>query len=306
MKSLFLIEKIGYPGKSDSNSLVAESVKRRYETFCCRKEGLFVKDGKAFAKSYKAYINDQGELNESDDFEILQLDSDIICSIRINPPFDSSYLTSMHILNIAKQNGARVINDPEAIITSPEKIFPKSLMKYMPKTLITSDYDLVKEFWKENKDVIIKPLYEFAGRSVFRLNQGDENYQSVFQLLQEKYSEQIMVQKYIPEVKKGDKRILILNGEFVGCFNRIAPEGQLQSAFARGGSVSGSELTKTEQEIVADLIPILQENGTFFCGLDTIGDKLTEINNTCPAFNPMEKIYGIKIEEKYWDEVERS
>jgi glutathione synthase len=303
--SLFLIEPIGYPNKEDSNALVTESVERGYKTYCFRKEGIFIKKDKVFAKAFQVFLSDKSELYEEKESEIIELDDSTIINIRINPPFDSSYISCLYILKLAQENGAKVFNDPEGILNSPEKFIPKSLIKYTPKTLITSDYDEIISFWKENKEVIIKPLYEFAGRGIFKLSTEEENYKTILQFLKEKYNEPLVVQEYLPEVKEGDKRIIILDYEYLGCFNRVPPKGQIQAANAQGGVSEKSELTEDEEKIVSELIPILKERKILLCGLDTIGGKLTEINTTCPAYSGFNALYNTKIQENYWDKIEK-
>jgi len=224
--------------------------------------------------------------------------------LRLDPPFDSNYYTAMNLLSYASK-GSLLANDPKSINNWPEKNIPSELLNFTPKTIITSNLDKIKDFWAEQEDIIIKPLYEFGGRSVFRLQKGDENYKTILQVIAEKYNEPVIAQKYIPEVKQGDKRIVLLDGEFFGAFNRIAPKGQLQAAISQGGTITHHELTKNEIQICNILKPMLKKDDLFLCGLDVIGDYITEINVTCPvAFVALNKLAGKVTEAIYWDKLE--
>ncbi len=301
--SLILTEKIPYPDKGDTNLLIAESV-RRYPTFACRPEELIFENGDLFANAHKVFIRDNGELAENEERVRVNVCDNAVVNIRLNPPFDSRYFTAMHMLNYARETSL-VVNDPISVVSYPEKFIPKALAKFMPETIITSNASVIKDFWDKHDDIILKPLYEFAGRSVFRINKKTENFKSIFQLMKEKYNEPIIAQKYIPEIRQGDKRIFLIDGEVIGAYNRIPPEGQLQAAIAQGGTLAAHKMTDREKEICAELKPLLQRDGIIICGLDVIGDYLTEINVTCPAgFSGINKLYKIESEKLLWDKLE--
>lgn len=302
MDSLFLTEKIGHPDKGDTNMLIKESLGKGLKTYAFRPSELFLEDNILKAKVHKISISN-GTLKEEEKTEVINFSKKLIVTIRLNPPFDSRYFSAMMMLH-HYGNGAAIYNNPMAIVKYPEKLLDNSLLKFMPETLITEDIEQIESFWRKNKDVIVKPLYEFAGRSVFRLKKEEENYKSIFQLLSEKYKEPLIAQIYIPEVKKGDKRIVIIDGEYIGCFDRVPPKGQIQAAIARGGSFAKTTLTSKEKEICKILKPVLKKEKITICGLDTIGDYLTEVNITCPAgMVGLKKLYNIDSDKIYWDAI---
>lgn len=309
--SLFLTEPIGYPDKVDTNSLIAESC-RRYDTYALRPEGIVLKAGASTkpksvsltVKAHKVTLDKKGNLSESAETKEIEINKNTIVTIRLNPPFDSRYFTAMKLLSY-KEDEALILNRPSSIINFPEKLFHGDLLKFMPETVVTEDLEEIKKFWKSKKDIVVKPLYEFAGRSVFRLREEEENYKSIFQMLRDKYHEPLVAQVYLPAVKQGDKRIVLYNGEYEGCFNRVPPKGQIQAAYAAGGSLQKSKLTKREKEICEAAKPIMKANGIFICGLDVIGDCLTEVNITCPGGTAgLNMVYGGNSEKTYWDMVE--
>ena len=300
MQSLFLTEKLGHPDKGDTNLLIKKSIEKGLDTFIFEPQNLILENNILKAPCVKVVVKND-LLQEIGERISIEFNKNILAHIRLNPPFDSHYFTLMQLL-AHYNNGAKIYNNPLSIINLPEKIIPDFLLKFTPNTLISSNINKIKEYWKTEKDIVLKPLYEFAGRSVFRLKENEENSESIFQFFNEKYNEPIIVQKYIPEVKQGDKRIVLLDGEFIGCFNRIPPENQLQAAIARGGSFEKSSLTARETEICNLLKPYLKEKEILICGLDTIGDHLTEINVTCPAgMIGLKKLYNIDFAELYWN-----
>lgn len=300
MKSLFLTENVGHPTNIHTSTLIAESV-NRLETYYFEPEHLIYKDGKLVANCCALWLDDDNIPVADDEREEIIFDENIACTIRLDPPFDARYITALQMLEFYG-NGARIHNSPKGILSQPEKIIPEFLQKYTPKTILTSDIEEVKEFWKENKDIVIKPLYDFAGNGIFRLREEEENHRSIFSSLKAKYKEQLVVQEYLPAVKKGDKRIVLLNGEYVGAFNRVPPKGQLQAAVAAGAKYEKTALTETEQKICNILKDYLKEIGITICGIDIIGDKLTEINTTCPAGMIMlQNLYDYSVAKEYWD-----
>ncbi len=304
--SLFLTEPIGYPDKADTNLLISESC-RRYETYAFQPSDLILKNvpkTKLIAKACKVSLDKKGNLSQATESIDIEIDKNTFVTIRLNPPFDSRYFTAMKLLSY-KEKEALILNRPSSVINMPEKLFDSSLLKFMPETIITEDLNEIQKFWKVKKDIVVKPLYEFAGRSVFRLRVEEENHKSIFQMLADKYKEPLVAQVYLPAVKKGDKRLLLFNGEYMGCFTRIPPKGQLQAATARGGTFKKIGITKKEREMCEAMKPVMKENGIMFCGFDTIGDYLTEVNITCPGGTYGLNEYGMRSEKIYWDMVEK-
>lgn len=302
--SLFLTQDIGKDNNSNTNLICQESIIRGYKTFSFAPEDIFFTENKVFANASIISLSNNGELLEGEKQKINLHDNHVI-NLRLDPPFNSQYYTAMKMLEYA-EDGSTILNRPKSIINWAEKFIPNELLEYTPTSLITSDLDQIMDFWNQYEDIIIKPLYEFAGRSVFRLRKGDENFKSIFQTLKEKYNEPLIAQIYLPEVKQGDKRIVLLDGEFFGAFNRIAPEGQLQAAMSRGGSITPHHLTEKEEKICKILQPMFKKDGIFFCGLDIIGDYITEINVTCPAaFVGLNDLYNNNSEKLFWDKLEQ-
>ncbi|MDX1950313.1 MAG: hypothetical protein SFT90_07450 [Rickettsiales bacterium] len=302
--SLFLTEPIGYPNKADTNLLIKESVSR-LDTYAFTPEDLIFEnlpEVKLFANCNKVSLDASGNLQASQEKTKIEINKKTIVTIRLNPPFDSRYYTAMKLLEY-KEGEALIFNSPKAIASMPEKLVSSELLPFMPKTIITSNIEEIKDFWKENQDIIIKPIYEFGGRGVFKLKKEDENHLSIFNILTEKYKEPLIAQIYLPEVKKGDKRILLFDGEFVGCHNRIAPEGVIQVA-TQGAEYFKSSLTETEVEFCKILGKICKENNILICGLDSIGGFLTEVNITCPAgFACVNEFFETNIQKLYWDKI---
>lgn len=302
--SLILTEKIPYPHKGDTNLLIKESILRGYETYAFRPTEMFFENGELYCNAHKVLITDNGELAEEESTKRIDIAGNNIVNIRLNPPFDSKYMSAMYMLNYASK-GSLIVNNAISIVKYPEKFIPAELTKFMPETLICNNFEKIKEFRKEHKDIIIKPLYEFSGRGVFRVNEDTENFHTIFQMMQEKYDEPIITQKYIPEIKQGDKRIVLLDGEEFGAFNRVPPEGQLQAALGMGGTLAPHTLTTRERDICELLKPILKKEGILLCGLDVIGDYLTEINITCPAgFYGINELYNVNSEKIFWEKLE--
>ena len=303
--SLFLTEKIGQNGQDNTYVLLKESLERGHSTFVFREKDLFLKNSKAFVLAHEVFINEEGNLDEKPETKEFNLHQKHLIHIRIDPPFDSRYYTAMKILSYAKHDSL-IVNDPDAISQFPEKLLPKELSEFSPETLITNNKELIFNFWKEHKDIIIKPLYSFGGRDVFRVKENEENFKSIFSIMLEKYNEQIICQKYLPEIKEGDKRFVFINGKFYHGFNRVPPKGQLQAAHSSGGTTKKYELNEKDHKIISQTEKFLENKEIFLCGLDVIGDLVTEINITCTAcFVCFEEIHIENSESFYWNELEK-
>jgi glutathione synthase len=302
--SASLTEKMGYPDKACSNSIIHEALNRGYTHYAFRIEDLFEENGIVFANAHQVLRDDAGNLYEPEQVKKLDLSKLDAIHVRINPPFDMKYISALYLLAKVKHK-TLVLNNPESILLNTEKFIYPELQKFTPKTLISSSKEQIIEFWKSEGDIILKPLYEFGGRGVFRLKKEEENYKSILTSLLEKHPEPLIAQKYIPEVKQGDKRIFFIGGELIGAFTRIPPKGQIQAAYAQGGGLQKSKLTKVEEKICKIIKPILKQKDIFVCGLDVIGDHITEINITCPAgFTGFEDLYNINAKKIYWDMLE--
>jgi glutathione synthase len=198
-----------------------------------------------------------------------------------------------------------VVNDPSHVRNAPEKIFVTEFPDLMPPTLITHDLEAIKAFRTEHSDIVMKPLYGKGGEAVFRLAPDDLNFGSLYDLFATMFREPWVVQKYLPAVKEGDKRIILIDGEFAGAVNRVPASDDLRSNMVRGGVPAATELTAREREICARLGPALRERGLIFVGIDVIGSFLTEINVTSPTgIRSVKNLGGPDIAALLWDKIE--
>ena len=224
--------------------------------------------------------------------------------LRQDPPFDMAYITTTHLLERIHPR-TLVVNDPAHVRNAPEKIFVLDFLDLMPATLVTRSMDDVAAFRRAHKDIILKPLYGNGGASVFRIRPEDTNLSSLVELFQTVFREPFMVQEYRPEVRAGDKRIILVDGEVAGAVNRVPAEGETRSNLHVGGTAARTELTEREREICARLGPELKRRGLIFTGIDVIGDYLTEINVTSPTGIRQVKAFGgVDIAAKIWDVIE--
>jgi glutathione synthase len=199
-----------------------------------------------------------------------------------------------------------VVNDPAAVRNAPEKIFVLDYLDLMPPTLVTRSLDDIKAFRAKHKDIVVKPLYGNGGAAIFRIPKGDTNLNSLIELLGLTFREPIMVQRYLPEVRKGDKRIILVDGEVAGAINRVPAPDETRSNLHVGGTAEPATLTKRDKDICARLGPELKRRGLIFAGIDVIGDYLTEINVTSPTgIRQVSQFGGPDIAAMIWDVVER-
>lgn len=224
--------------------------------------------------------------------------------MRQDPPFDMSYITATHLLeHIHPQT--LVVNDPAEVRNAPEKLFVTRFPELMPPTLITSSREEILAFRAEHQDIIVKPLYGNGGAGVFHLKPGDENLNSLLELFTELYREPIIAQRYLPEVRQGDKRIILVDGEPVGAINRIPAAGESRSNMHVGGKAVSSVLSPRDQEICHTIGPALREKGLIFVGIDVIGDYLTEINVTSPTgIQEIDRYDSTNLAAKVWEVIE--
>jgi glutathione synthase len=225
--------------------------------------------------------------------------------LRQDPPFDLAYITSTHLLERI-QPGTLVVNDPAHVRNAPEKVFVTEFPELMPPTLITRDLGEIKAFRAEHGDIVMKPLYGHGGGAVFRITREDLNFGSLYDMFATTFREQWVVQKFLPAVKAGDKRIILVDGEFAGAVNRIPAADDLRSNMVRGGAAAATELTQRERHICERLGQPLRERGLLFVGIDVIGDFLTEINVTSPTgIRAIKNLGGPDIAKAIWDKVEQ-
>jgi glutathione synthase len=224
--------------------------------------------------------------------------------MRQDPPFDMAYITATHILERLAPS-TLVVNDPFHVRNAPEKLFVTLFGDFMPPTLITSDREEIRAFRAAHRDIILKPLYGNGGAGVFRVKEGDENLGALLEMFTLVYREPIVVQRYIPEVRSGDKRIILVDGVFTGAINRVPQEGEARSNMHVGGRAEAADLTKREQEICEALGPELKKRGLVFAGIDVIGGYLTEVNVTSPTgIQEVQRFGGADIAGIIWDAIE--
>jgi glutathione synthase len=231
-------------------------------------------------------------------------DLDVVL-LRQDPPFDMAYITTTHLLERIHPK-TLVVNDPAHVRNAPEKVFVLDFLDLMPPTLVTRNAADVKLFRAEHKDVIIKPLYGNGGSSVFRIRPDDTNLNSLIELFQAVFREPFMVQQYRPEVRGGDKRIILVDGELAGAINRVPAADETRSNLHVGGTAAPVELTDRDREICARLGPELKKRGLLFTGIDVIGPYLTEINVTSPTgIRQLKKFGGADVAALIWDAIEK-
>jgi glutathione synthase len=246
-------------------------------------------------------VGDHFTLGEAKRRPLAELD---VVLLRQDPPFDLAYITTTHLLERVHPR-TLVVNDPGEVRNAPEKMFVMEFPDLMPPTLITRDLAEIKAFRAEHGDIVMKPLYGKGGEAVFRLAQEDLNFGSLYDLFAVTFREQWVVQKFLPAVKNGDKRIILVDGEFAGAVNRVPAPDDLRSNMVRGGTPKETDLTPREREICARIGPALRERGLIFVGIDVIDGFLTEINVTSPTgIRAVKNLGGADIAALIWDKIE--
>jgi glutathione synthase len=236
--------------------------------------------------------------------ERLDLGSMDVVLMRQDPPFDMAYITATHMLEHIQPH-TLVVNDPAAVRNAPEKILVTHFPHLMPPTLITWDVAAIRSFRDEHKDIIVKPLFGNGGAGVFRIKPDDENLGALLEMHFARSREPLMIQRYEPAVRQGDKRIILIDGEPAGAINRVPAQGEARSNMHVGGRAESSILTSRDREICAAIGPLLREQGLIFVGIDVIGDFLTEINVTSPTgIQEVAKFDGTNLAGMIWDTIE--
>ncbi len=225
--------------------------------------------------------------------------------LRQDPPFDLAYITSTHLLERIHPK-TLVVNDPASVRNAPEKIFVMDFAELMPPTLISRDLQEINSFRDQHGAVVMKPLHGHGGAAVFRVMPQDMNFGSLFDMFSVTFREPWVIQRFLPEVKHGDKRIILVDGEFAGAVNRVPAADDLRSNMVRGGAARATELSPREREICTRLGPALRQRGLLFVGIDVIDGFLTEINVTSPTgIRAVARLGGPDIAAKIWDAIER-
>lgn len=224
--------------------------------------------------------------------------------LRQDPPFDMAYITTTHILERLGP-GTLVVNDPVSVRNSPEKILVTEFPQFMPETLITRDFAAIREFRREFGDIIIKPLYGNGGAGVFRVDEADQNLSALLEMFDGLFREPLIAQQYLPQVRQGDKRIILVDGRPVGAINRVPAHDDARSNIHVGGRAEHAELTPRDLEICEGIGPVLKKLGFILVGIDVIGGMLTEINVTSPTgIREVQRFSGTDIAALVWDAIE--
>jgi glutathione synthase len=224
--------------------------------------------------------------------------------MRQDPPFDMAYITATHMLERIHP-ATLVVNDPVHVRNAPEKLFVTCFEGVMPPTLISSDREAIRAFRAEHKEIMVKPLYGNGGAGVFRLKPDDENLNALIEMFTQFYREPVVVQRYIPDVRKGDKRIILVDGKAVGAINRVPPPGEARSNLHVGGRAEPVDLSARDRAICETIGPELKARGLIFAGIDVIGDYLTEINVTSPTgIQELKRFGGADSAALIWDAIE--
>jgi glutathione synthase len=299
------IERLVLAGDS-TFALLLEAEARGHDIFSYQPDALAYRDGKLSARGrpLSAHSSIAGESFSTGEETLEDLGRFDVLLMRQDPPFDMSYISATHLLEHIHPK-TLVVNDPFHVRNAPEKLFVNAFAAFMPATLITRDAAQMRAFRAEFGDVIVKPLYGNGGAGVFRLGGHDENFSALIELFQSMNREPFIVQEYRPEVRKGDKRIILVDGEVAGAINRVPAQGDTRSNMHVGGRPEPTELTARDREICAALGPVLRERGLIFVGIDVIGDYLTEINVTSPTgIREVKRFGGADIAGLVWDAIE--
>ena len=288
-----------------SFAFALEAQARGHDLYYYLPDSLTLDDGRVHAKLRRLRVRDEVDNHFDEDAEIYSpLDEMNVILMRQDPPFDMAYITATHILEHLPAT-TMVVNNPAEVRNAPEKIMVLDFPDLMPPTMVSRDEDAISAFRKKYENIIIKPLYGNGGAGVFLIKQGDKNYNALLEMFSSASREPVMVQAYLPDVIKGDKRIILIDGEAVGAINRVPAEGEARSNMHVGGKAEATELSARDKIICERIGPTLRERGLLFVGIDVIGDYLTEINVTSPTgIREFERFTGISLAAKTWDAIE--
>ena len=298
------IDRINIAGDS-TFAMLLEAQARGHTLAYYTTDRLAMRDGNVFATVEPLQVRDvKGDHFTLGAPERVALETFDVILMRQDPPFDMNYVTATHLLERVHPK-TLVVNDPTHVRNAPEKIFVTEFPDLMPPTLITRDLQEIKAFRDEQGDIVAKPLYGNGGAAVFRLTRDDLNFGSLYDLFATTFREPWVIQRFLPEVKAGDKRIILVDGIFAGAVNRVPSEGDLRSNMVRGGAARETDLTSREREICERLGPSLREKGLIFTGIDVIDGNLTEINVTSPTgIRAIRRLGGPDIAALIWDTIE--
>ena len=299
------IDRIDISGDS-TFALALEARARGHDLLYYLPRSLSLKDGQVTAYAHELEVrNVKGDHFTLGTEQKIDLSSVDVVLMRQDPPFDMGYITATHILEHIHPR-TLVVNDPAEVRNAPEKLFVTHFEGLMPPTLISSDRREIDAFRAEHKDIIVKPLFGNGGAGVFHIQEHDENLNSLLEMFTQFYREPAIIQRYLPEVRQGDKRIILVDGVPAGAVNRVPKQGEARSNLHVGGQAMKTQLTAREHEICAAIGPELARRGLVFVGIDVIGDYLTEINVTSPTgLQEIRRLDGTNIAALIWDAIEK-
>jgi len=292
---------------ADSSFRIAEEAQARgHELFYYTPDKLAYQQGRVTAKGWPLTVRREiGNHFSLGEYQEIDLSTQDVVWLRQDPPFDMGYITTTHILEMIHPK-TLVVNDPKWVRNYPEKLLVLQFPDLTPPTTIARDLDTLKAFKHQHGDIILKPLYGNGGAGVFRLDPSDRNLNSLYELFAGINREPLIAQKFLPDVSKGDKRVILIDGEAVGAINRVPASGETRSNMHVGGRPEKVGLTARDLEICAAIGPLLREKGQIFVGIDVIGGNLTEINVTTPTgIQELERFDGINVAEKIWLAIEK-
>lgn len=307
MKTLYVmdpIESLNLSGDS-TYMMMLEANRRGWPTYWCEPTDLFAQGGEAYAFARKVLVTDSApHFTEDAPADIPLADMDVVW-MRKDPPFNMDYIFSTYLLDLVPST-TLVLNDPRSIRNFNEKMFALHFAEFCPDTLVTREIRRAIEWAKEYERVVIKPWDGNGGRGVLVTSHDDPNFRSMLEILTENQHQYILVQEYLPAIVEGDKRIILIDGEPVGQMLRIPQKGDHRGNMHVGARVEACELTEREQMICAQLKPALQQHGLLFVGIDTIGDKMTEINVTSPTgIQEINRLLNVQLEVLLTDQIVR-
>jgi glutathione synthase len=299
------IQRIKIAGDS-TFAMLLEAQRRGHALLHYTPDRLSLRDGKVVAWAEPITVRDEDgnhvTMGEPSRVDLASVD---VVLLRQDPPFDMAYITTTHLLERIHPD-TLVVNDPAQVRNAPEKIFVTEFPHLMPTTLITRNRLEIEEFRAEHGDVVMKPLYGNGGAAVFKVSREDPNFGSLYDLFSVTFREPWVVQRFLPQVSEGDKRIILIDGEAAGAINRVPAANDIRSNMVRGGAAKPTDLTPRELEICATIGPALKRMGQIFVGIDVIDGNLTEINVTSPTgLRAIKRLGGPDLSVPLWDAIER-
>ena len=286
-------------------ALMLEAQKRGHSLFHYTPDKLTLRSGRVTAAIEPVAVRDEPgnhfTLGSPEKTDLSTLD---VVLLRQDPPFDMAYLSTTYMLERIHPS-TLVVNDPAEVRDAPEKLLVMNYPELMPETIITRDPDEIKAFRAEFGDIVLKPLYGAGGQGVYHVKPDDDNFSAFLELFLTQSRDPFIAQRYLPAVRAGDKRIILVDGKFAGLVNRVPAEGDLRSNMVRGGAAATTEVSKRDLEICEAIGPELRDRGLIFVGIDVIGDKLTEINVTSPTgIRAIRRLGGPDVAALIWDAIE--